>query len=122
MSTTEDVDAPFRKRYFTSFGQPKSMAVEAGLRRDIRYHDLEFISDFRYQYRDLERDLSTGRKSGIINILSADVGVENDRYRLQAFVDNMLNDEGPLIWEEGRMLVPRPFTIGLRFSFHPDLR
>ncbi|MDE2463337.1 MAG: TonB-dependent receptor [Alphaproteobacteria bacterium] len=99
-----------------------NMALIVNYNRDLGFHDLEFISDFRYEYRDREMDLSTGRKSGIINILSADVGVENDRYQIQAFVDNMLNDQGPLIWEEGRMLVPRPFTIGLRFSFHPDLQ
>ncbi len=87
----------------------------------LNYHGLTLISDASWQFRARQTDLSTGRESAVINVFNAEVGVEKDRYQAMFFVDNISNTQGPLIWEEGRMLVPRPRTIGIRLAFNPEL-
>jgi outer membrane receptor protein involved in Fe transport len=101
---------------------PKNnMSLIANYNTPLHYHDLDFVADASWQYRGREEDLSTGRRAAVINIFSAEAGVAKGKYELLAFIDNITNDEGPLIWEEGRMLVPRPRTIGMRLTFRPEL-
>lgn len=88
--------------------------------RPLNYHDLTFVGDAIYTYRAKESDLSTGRVSGTLNILSFEAGVQKDPYRVLFFVDNITDERGPSIWEQGRMIVPRPRTIGMRLAFNPD--
>jgi len=89
--------------------------------RPIGYHDLTFIADATYQYRAKESDLATGRQSADLNIISIEGGIEKDAYRVVFFVDNATDERGPSIWEQGRMIVPRPRTIGMRLAFSPEL-
>jgi outer membrane receptor protein involved in Fe transport len=98
-----------------------NMSLIANYTTPMHYHDLDFVSDVSWEYRGREMDLSTGRQGAVINIFSAEAGVARDKYELLAFIDNITDDEGPLIWEEGRMLVPRPRTIGMRLTFRPEL-
>jgi hypothetical protein len=81
------------------------------------YYDLTLIADARYTYRSRMRDLATGRQSDDVHSFSADIGVRKDNYSIQLFADNIANEDGPTIWEQGRMIVPRPRTIGVRFAF-----
>ena len=88
--------------------------------RPLNYHDLTFVGDAIYTYRAKESDLSTGRVSGTLNILSLEGGVQKDAYRVLFYVDNITDERGPSIWEQGRMIVPRPRTIGMRLDFSPN--
>ncbi len=89
--------------------------------RPLGYRDLILIADATYQYRAKESDLATGLRSGDLNIISFEIGVEKDAYQIQFFADNITDERGPSLWEQGRMIVPRPRTLGMRLSFSPEL-
>jgi outer membrane receptor protein involved in Fe transport len=89
--------------------------------RPLNYHELVFIADATYQYRAKESDLATGRESSDLNIFSIEAGIQKDAYQVLFFVDNLTDERGPSIWEQGRMIVPRPRTIGMRLAFSPEL-
>jgi iron complex outermembrane receptor protein len=100
---------------------PKSnAAVRVSYERPTGYRDMHFVSDVSFEYRAAERDLSTGRRSGVLDILSGDIGVRQANYEILLFADNIANCKGPSIWEEGRMIVPRPRTVGVRVSWNPQ--
>lgn len=88
--------------------------------RPISYHNLTLVADATYQYRAKEEDLATGRQSSDLNIISFEGGIEKDAYRVLFFVDNATDERGPSLWEQGRMIVPRPRTIGMRLAFNPE--
>jgi outer membrane receptor protein involved in Fe transport len=97
-----------------------SAALNVNYERPIGYEDMDFVSDFNYQYRDHEEDLSTGFQSATLNIIGADIGVRRKTYEILFFADNITDDKGPSIWEEGRMIIPRPRTIGIRLAWTPE--
>ena len=100
---------------------PRSNAsLSINYTRPLNYKDMTFVGDFQYQYRAKESDLATGRQSGTLNIVSFEAGIEKGDYRVLAFIDNATDERGPAIWEQGRMIVPRPRTIGLRLAFNPQ--
>ncbi|HET7335688.1 MAG TPA: TonB-dependent receptor [Rhizomicrobium sp.] len=84
------------------------------------YYDLNFLADARFEYRAKEADLATGLESGVLQIFSAEAGIQKDSYQVMLFVDNITDERGPSIWEQGRMIVPRPRTIGMRLTFSPQ--
>lgn len=89
--------------------------------RPLNYHELVLLADATYQYRAKEADLATGRESSDLNIFSFEVGVQKAAYQVMFFIDNVTDERGPSIWEQGRMIVPRPRTIGMRLAFSPEL-
>jgi outer membrane receptor protein involved in Fe transport len=89
--------------------------------RPLNYHELVLLADATYQYRAKESDLATGRQSADLNIFSFEVGVQKAAYQVMFFIDNATDERGPSIWEQGRMIVPRPRTIGMRLAFSPEL-
>lgn len=95
----------------------ENFSVIANYEHPTNYYDATFIADARYQFRSRERDLSTGFESADLNIIDADVGFKRNGYTVQFFADNLTNDKGPSIWEQGRMIVPFPRTVGVRFIF-----
>lgn len=76
----------------------------------------DFFANARYEYRDTNKDLSTGRESGELDIFAASIGIETEDYSLQLFGDNLTNERGPMLWEQARIIVPRPRTVGLQFE------
>lgn len=94
-----------------------STTLMVNYERPTNYYDVTFLADARYTYRSDEEDLSTGRRASKLNLFSADVGFKKDNYTFQVYADNISNDNGPTIWEQGRMIVPRPRTVGVRFAF-----
>jgi outer membrane receptor protein involved in Fe transport len=100
---------------------PKNNAsIDVYYERPLPFADTQFISALSFYYRASEEDLSTGRRSAILQIWSAHAGIRRPTYEVQGFLDNFTNEQGPTIWEEGRMIVPRPRTIGIRVSWTPE--
>jgi outer membrane receptor protein involved in Fe transport len=80
----------------------------------------EFFSEARYEYRDRMQDLATGFESGVQQRLSLSFGMEKDSYRALLFVDNVTDEGEPALWEQGRMIIPRPRVVGVRVMFTPE--
>jgi outer membrane receptor protein involved in Fe transport len=97
---------------------PKASAtLMVSYERPLDYYDASLIADARYTYQSRTQDLSTGRTADKLNLFSAAVGLRKDNFVFQVFGENLANDDGPTIWEQGRIIMPRPRTIGVRFSF-----
>jgi iron complex outermembrane receptor protein len=92
-------------------------AIMFSYEHPTNYHEATFIADGRYQYRSKEKDLSTTLTSADLNLIDLDAGFRKGNYTLQVFVDNLTDDKGPSVWEEGRLLMPFPRTVGVRFAF-----
>lgn len=82
------------------------------------YYDLTMIADASYSYRSDERDLSTGISADALNIVNADLGFRKDNITALLYADNLTNENGPTIWEQGRIIMPRPRVVGVRLSFN----
>jgi iron complex outermembrane receptor protein len=80
----------------------------------------ELFSEARYEYRDRMQDLATGLESGVQQILSLSAGISRDSYSVVLFVDNLADEGEPRIWEQGRMIIPRPRVVGVRMMFTPE--
>lgn len=98
----------------------RNASLALNYERPTGFHDLELVSEFRYDYRSRTSDLATGLQSGQLDIFSMYVGFERDAYRVLLFADNLTNERGPTIWQQGRMMIPRPQTVGLRVMFTPN--
>ncbi|OJU08199.1 MAG: hypothetical protein BGN85_02500 [Alphaproteobacteria bacterium 64-11] len=83
---------------------------------DLGINDMIFVASGRYTHQSKTSDLSTGRVAADLNIFNATVGVQKDNYLLQLYGDNLSDEKGPTIWEQGRIIMPRPRTIGVRLS------
>ena len=46
--------------------------------------------------------------------------MEKDSYRALLFVDNLTDEGEPALWEQGRMIIPRPRVVGVRVMFTPE--
>ena len=100
---------------------PKNNAsIDVYYERPLPFNDMEFTSALSFYYRAAEEDLSTGRRSATLQIWSARAGIKKPTYEVLLFADNINNEQGPTIWEEGRMIVPRPRTVGIRVSWTPE--
>src|SRR5205823_5953425 len=93
-----------------------SSTLRLAYERPTGWYDTDFVADARYQHRAKEMDLSTGLVSASLDIVDADIGIRRGNLLIQAFCDNITNELGPSIWEQARIIVPRPRTIGVRFS------
>jgi iron complex outermembrane receptor protein len=93
-----------------------SSTLRLSYERPTGWYDTNFLADVRYQHRAKEMDLSTGLVSATLDIVDADIGIRRGNLLIQAFCDNIGNQLGPSIWEQARMIVPRPRTIGMRLS------
>ncbi len=94
-------------------GAPRSSAtVAANYQTDIGngYH---LMLNGNYAYRDKQRDVVTGADSAKLNIVDARVGIGNDRFDVQLFVENLTNDIGPAAIASDRFQIPYPRKIGV---------
>lgn len=94
----------------------RSFTFASSYSRPLGYQGLTLLADLRFNHRSRAQDLAAGRFSGELNILSAQIGFERDGYLIQLFGDNITNERGPAAIAQDRYILPRPRTIGVRFS------
>ena len=71
-----------------------------------------------YSYRDKQDDATTkGLSSGSLNDVTIRAGVKKGPVRIEAFVNNALNDHTPTVATIASFEIPRPRTIGLELGY-----
>lgn len=70
-----------------------------------------------YAYRDRQQDLASGLFSANIDLLTLRAGLEFNRFRIEAFADNLLKERGPALTTLTAVQPVYPRRIGVNASF-----
>jgi outer membrane receptor protein involved in Fe transport len=96
---------------------PGSPRHSAALIADYRvpYGDTGFEVFFnaRYQYRDHQRDIVSGKHSAVMHTGSLRMGFGNDEFDVTLFCDNITDERGPSDINSNRFVTPYPREIGV---------
>jgi hypothetical protein len=81
----------------------------------VPYGDTGYEGFFnaRYQYRDHQRDIVSGRFSAVMHTGSVRMGFGNDDFDVTLFCDNITDERGPSDINSNRYVTPYPREIGV---------
>jgi outer membrane receptor protein involved in Fe transport len=95
-----------------------TFAAVANYETPITGTGLTLRANARYSYRGAQQSLFNGAIAPPINLVGVRVGVGTDAWDIALFVENLLNDAGPLAINGAQYLIPYPRQIGLTAEAH----
>lgn len=94
-----------------------TLTLVADYERDLPWNDMRAVFYGAYSFRDNQADAATKNlRSGEVNDLTLRAGIESDRWLLEAFVTNALDDDDPAVRTGTTLQIIYPRRIGVRLG------
>jgi iron complex outermembrane receptor protein len=94
----------------------RTFATVLNYQRPIGIQDWMMNYNLRYSYRDKQQSSFDGRVTPTIGLASTRLSLGTERYEVEIFSDNLLDEKDPISVPGGQNVVPYPRTYGIGFQ------